>query len=79
MGNRKNQENELQKANYVRIALAFQGIAVDDYHALLFLRTIKAVQEKGGMFTISDAVQIKYDVETEFTQKKALTDEGKTA
>jgi hypothetical protein len=56
-----------ERANYLRIALALQGIGVSAEIADRIDRTYGAIQLKGGEFSLKDAAEI----EAEFNDKWA--------
>ena len=63
-------ENKLPKTGEeieaLRISFALTGIAVDSKTTCLILEVFKAVQQKGGKFSIEDAIRIQYEVERKY-------------
>jgi hypothetical protein len=49
-----------ESVNYLRMALALYGIAVDKLHAELIIDTWEAIEKKGAQFSIKDSVQIEW-------------------
>lgn len=57
--------NKTEKATYLRIAMAMQNISVPHIIALQLIETFESINEKGGDFSVHDAVaiQVKYEQE----------------
>ena len=57
--------NEIKREeyiNYLRIALALNGISCDIITAELVVENWEAIQKKGGKFSIEDSVSIEFAV-----------------
>jgi len=50
--------SEEERANYLRIGLALQGIAIDNIMALRLIMTYERIGKLGGNFSIEDSVEI---------------------
>lgn len=58
-----------KKAQYLRIGLALQHIGVTDETAERIIVTYEAVLEKGGDFSITDAVDIELALDRKHKEK----------
>ena len=67
-----------QKTEYLRIGLALQGVGVSKQFCERVVVTYDAILEKGGQFSIDDAVRIEYELDQKQAEKniEARKNEG---
>jgi hypothetical protein len=66
-----------EEIEQLRIALALTGIGVSSEAACMILEVFKAVQIKGGKFSIEDAVRIKFDVNDRYNTTSVVAKSNK--
>lgn len=59
-----------EEINYLRIALNLQHIGVNNETADRIITTYKKVLEKGGKFSLRDAVEIEISMDRKYAKKK---------
>ena len=64
--------DKMEKATYLRIAMAMQNISVPQIIAEQLLETFEAINQKGGDFSVHDAIAIQIKNEE---KKKKLEEE----
>lgn len=70
--------SEEERANYMRIALALQGVSVDINMALRLIMTYERIGKLGGNFSIQDSVEIDNIIEQKFKeQEQKLKEQNK--
>lgn len=57
-----------QEISYLRIALSFAGISVNEYALDLILEAKEMLAQKGGNATISDMVDIEFKVKNKYAK-----------
>ena len=64
-----------EKTKYLRIALNMQGICINERTSHQIINTYESILEKGGSFTLSDAVDIEKNIVLyyEMKQKEVTT------
>lgn len=62
--------NHEKKVQYLRIGLALQNISTNDRVCDQIIRTYEAMLEKGGNFSLHDAVDIELAIEREYKAKQ---------
>lgn len=63
--------NTEHKANYLRIALALQGVVCKPEMAYRIMRSLELIEEKGGDTDLKDVSELEVEMQ-EYEAKKAL-------
>jgi hypothetical protein len=69
MGTKLKTMTQEQKISFIRIALAMQGIGVTNETADRIVQTYEKVLEKGGKFSVEDAVVVEYSLDKKYRKK----------
>jgi hypothetical protein len=69
MGTKLKTMTQEQKISFIRIALAMQGIGVTNETADRIVQTYEKVLEKGGKFSVEDAVMVEYSLDKKYRKK----------
>lgn len=59
-----------QKSTYLKIALNLQGVGINDEMADRIVETYEKVIELEGEFSLKDAVEIQYEMDTKYAAKR---------
>lgn len=54
---------------YMRLALSLSGMPTNDAGAETVLRVVKALEEKGGKFSLHDAARIEMDISQKYRNR----------
>lgn len=63
---------ERNRIDYFRMAMALNGIAVDNQTAELIIENWNGILEKGGQFSIHDSVEIEFAVKKRYQIKRGV-------
>lgn len=65
-------ETGTTEAEYLRMALAMQGLASSEELCDRVITTYKKLNELGGLFSVRDAVDIKVKMDYKYAEKPAI-------
>lgn len=67
-----------EKVDYMKIALAFIGIAVSDMTTDMILQSYELILQKGGQVSIEDMVKIEYNTKEKYQPRKEFISQPNT-